>query len=240
MAQGTAWGEFVGWRVVGVGVTAAVALAAVGCADGGVVVSEGERTYSIAEPVRVVAVEAQAARVTVQAGTSQIMVVERFMFGDERPATSHEVVDETLRLVERGCGGGVNIRCEIEYEITVPPDVAVRVTTRAGQVTVQGLMGDLTVDTDAGAVRAMNLRSASVDVATRAGLVELSFAEAPRDVAVQTDAGAIDVVVPEDERYAVEVITDLGTADVTVDRDPDADRRIWAKTNVGSVTVRPG
>jgi hypothetical protein len=198
-----------------------------------------EESYEVAVPISTVVVDARTAKVTITAGDGPIAVTETRRFSGPEPQTDRIVDGQTLRLTETGCGEGVQVRCDVEYQIRLPGQTGTQVLTRAGDVSVSGVGGPLTVTTDAGLVRADGLTSDTVDVATKAGLVSLTFAEAPALVQTQTDVGAIEVRVPGDQRYAVDVSADLGASSVTVERDAGAAHRISARTRAGAVKVAP-
>jgi len=196
-----------------------------------------EESYEIPVPIGTVVLDARTAKVTVTAGDGPIAITETRRFSGPEPETDRVVDEQTLRLTETGCGEGVHGQCDVEYRIRLPKQTATQLITRAGDVSVSGVDGPLTVTTDAGRVRADGLTSDTVDVATKAGLVSLAFGEAPSLVQTQTDVGAIDVRVPGGQPYAVDISADLGASSVTVDRDAGAAHRISARTRAGAVKV---
>ena len=59
---------------------------------------------------------------------------------------------------------------------------------------------------------------AAVTVRTQAGATSLEFTAAPSMLQATTERGAVEVRVPGDAAYAVEVDTDVGTSTVSVRR----------------------
>lgn len=222
------------------GLAAALIMVALGaCTDGAGKPHTGsaEQYYEIAPPIGTLAVEARAAKVNLSTGDGPVAVKEILRYSRGKPATDHVVDEGTLRLTETGCGGGGNLRCEVEYQIRVPAQTATRIITHAGDVSVRGVGGAVVITTDAGRVHGDALTSDDVNVATRAGQVRLGFTEAPALVQTQTDIGAIDVRVPGGQPYAVDVSADAGTSAVSVDREAGAAHRITARTRAGAVTI---
>ena len=151
----------------------------------------------------------------------------------------HEVDGSTLRI--RGRCSAVNIGpwCRVSLRIEVPPGLAVSAATDAGRIRVDGLAGVLRLRSDAGPVRGVHLRSATVDARSDAGSVRLQFDRPPASASARSDAGNVEVVVPPDgTAYLVDVRSDAGSTRTEVPTDPNASRRIAAVTDAGSAAVR--
>ena len=56
----------------------------------------------------------------------------------------------------------------------------------------------------------------------------------------QAQVGSVTVRLPAGTAYAVDTGSQVGTVDVTVQRDPDSPHRITALSQVGSVSVYNG
>jgi len=106
-------------------------------------------------------------------------------------------------------------------------------------VKVDGLAGDFSVATQAGAVEGRNLTSAEVRVKTEAGAASLEFATAPDLVQARTSMGAVELRVPDTTAYAVDVRTSVGASSVGVRVDPESAHRVEVHTDVGSVKIQP-
>jgi hypothetical protein len=219
-------------------VLAMLAVTLAGCSgDGNPIVHTAEQTYSVSAPVGMVLLDARMASVTVEAGEGPVSVTETLRYTGSKPTVTHRVDGTALQLRETGCGDGVRLRCDVAYRLRVPAATALQVTTKAGAVTVRGLAGQLTVTTDAGAINGQRLATARVTVTTRAGVAKLQFAAAPARVEATTELGAVEVRVPGDRAYAVDVSADVGAADVTVRRDAGSPHQITVRTKVGAVRV---
>lgn len=147
--------------------------------------------------------------------------------------------------------------CSADYEVHVPPGIAVAARSDNGDASVTDVDGDATVSssngdvagsrlggvvrlgTDNGNVEGLDLRGRSVKGTSSNGDVELNFDLPPADVEVESSNGDVEVVVPRgDELYAVDATTDNGDARTPVRTDPSGRRRIVARSDNGDVTVR--
>jgi hypothetical protein len=196
-----------------------------------------EQSYEISEQVTALVVSGQAAVVTVEGGDGPVTVTEVYRYADDRPGTSHRLDGTTLRLTDTGCQND-ELRCDVEFRVRVPGATTVTVTTKAGAVTVNGLTGNVTVTTEAGVVEANRLAGNEVTITTQAGATSLEFVEPPTSVKVSTQLGAVDVRLPSGTAYAVDVATDVGASDVSVQRDAASAHRIQVKTEVGAIRVK--
>ena len=68
----------------------------------------------------------------------------------------------------------------------------------------------MSVTTGAGAVSGDRLTMAEATVVTEAGATVLHFLEAPSSVRSESEAGAVEVRVPGNQSYAVDVSTTVG------------------------------
>jgi hypothetical protein len=219
---------------------ALVPLAACGSGpDPGPATQTRDQSYDIAEPFTALVVDAQAARVTVEAGDGPGTVTETHRYGDQPPTTTHQVDGSTLRLSQTGCGDNGTVRCEVEYKIRVPAATTTEITAAAGGVTLVNLAGDVTVTTQAGAVEGSGLAADQVVIATKAGATSLVFAEAPALVRATTDLGAVELKLPGEQTYAVDVGQTVGGSKVTVPRDDASAHRIEVRTQLGAVSIAP-
>ena len=227
-------------RSRGIGLATVLVLAgAVGCSGGDdPVVHTAEQSYDVTEPVTTVLLDARMASVTVDAADGPVTVTETLRYSGTKPTVSHQIADGALQLTETGCGGA-RLRCDVDYRIRVPARTALRVTTTAGAVTVRGLAGQLVVSSDAGAINGQELTADRATVSTRAGAAKLQFAEPPAQVEATSELGAIEVRLPGDRSYAVNVSTKAGGSDVSVDQDAASAHKITVKTTVGAVRVAP-
>ena len=223
-------------RRVAVSALAAVVLGSVAACSAGRTTTDAQ-SYEISEQVSALVVDAQAAAVTVEAGEGPVTVTEVYRYAADRPGTSHRLDGATLRLTDTGCQNDEG-RCDVEFRVRVPGATTLTVTAKAGTVKVNGLTGNVTVTTEAGVVEANSLAGNEVTITTQAGATSLEFVEAPTLVKVSTQLGAVDVRLPSGTAYAVDVATELGASDVSVQRDAASAHRIQVKTEVGAIQVK--
>lgn len=169
-----------------------------------------------------------------------------------------EVVEDggTLR-VEHRCPSWFAVSCRAEVVVTLPAgatvegdasngpvtldglDGPVDVATSNGEVTMRDLSSAVRVRTSNGAIRGEALRVASLDAGTSNGRIDLTFAQSPTDVVLDTSNGSVDVVLPtEAPPYALSTDTSNGQVSTDVRTDPSAERRIEIDTSNGDITVR--
>ncbi|GLY17881.1 DUF4097 domain-containing protein [Kineosporia rhizophila] len=122
---------------------------------------------------------------------------------------THSVQQGVLAL-EGGCSGGWPIdNCSVDYQVVVPPDVKVDVTTGAGDATVTGLTGatkvrtgsgdirlgtiggDIEARTGSGDLRATQLDSARAELRTGSGDLSADFTAQTTQVRARTGSGDI-------------------------------------------------
>jgi hypothetical protein len=191
------------------------------------------------------------------ADTDTIHVTAEISDGLRQTGESRRVVGDTLQL-HSTCPNFGSDWCHVDYDVTVPRDLtvvvrsgdgsvdisglrsAVTVGTDNGSVDLEDLSGDVHVGSDNGRITALRLGSPTVAADTDNGRLTLEFATAPTTVAATADNGRITVVVPNDGTgYRVETATDNGSEDVTVPRDDASAHTITARTDNGSITIRP-
>jgi DUF4097 and DUF4098 domain-containing protein YvlB len=168
------------------------------------------------------------------------VVVRRVLDWSFGTAGSTETVTDGQLDIAARCSIGMGVgACSVDYEVTVPPNLAVRLDSDTGDVDVTGPVGNVTASTDTGDVRIHGARSARVDASASTGDVEVDFAAPPRDVAAHSSTGDVVVVLPADgTSYDVRTSTSTGDATVTVPTSPAAGRRIDASTSTGDMVVR--
>jgi hypothetical protein len=189
--------------------------------------------------------------------TDSIHVRAEISDGLRPTGESRRVVGDTLQL-HSTCPNYGSDWCHVNYEVSVPRDIAVVVNSGDGSVDLSGTTGPVNIDTDNGSldiadvsgdvhvasdngrITAARLRSQTVTAGTDNGRLTLEFAAAPTTVVATADNGRVTVVVPNDgTAYRVETETDNGSENVSVPTDGASTRTITARTDNGSVTIRP-
>jgi DUF4097 and DUF4098 domain-containing protein YvlB len=196
-----------------------------------------EISYTIDQPVTALKIDVRAASVRIAAADGPVTVTEKHTWSSHAPTTAHAVSGATLQLTETGCGDDNDVHCGTEYVIRIPKAMSAEITSEAGNVTIDGLAGDVHATTQAGGFEGTALTADEVIVKTEAGAASLAFITAPALVRATTQVGPVEVFVPGTEKYAVVVHSDVGPATVTVDKDPASAHHIEITTGVGPVDV---
>jgi hypothetical protein len=200
---------------------------------------EKTEQFVVSEPVQKVIVASDAGDVDVVAtDTDRITISQTMRWLTHEPSPERTVADGVLRLND-SCGGSWAVfRCETNYRIEVPRDLAVEVDVDAGNVSVSGVAGAVSLRSDAGDLEGTGLVSAHVKATTDAGHVELAFATAPTAIEAASDAGDVTIELPSAE-YAIDAGTDAG--DTSVDGIVSYDlaaHSVSAHSDAGDVTIR--
>jgi len=244
------------WRVVG----ALLAVLALGWGTLQVVVllAHSERSFE-----RVLTGDVGEVRVSIDAGSLRIVATDgpevrvSARVSDGLVSTDHrEEVEGSAVVLESSCPPVLSTFCSIDYVVEVPRSVSVRIRTETAPVTVTGTRGSLDVGTDTGAIRLIDtdgdvvartdtgavtlddVVAARTDVRTDIGSVTASYLEDPRSVVVRTDTGSVEIVLPDaDTTYRLEADSGNGSVTTPVRTDPDAQRSVDVRSDVGSITV---
>lgn len=174
-------------------------------------------------------------------------------------ATQHSIEELDGELViHDNCPQFQSFWCVVDYEITVPRGLPLRIASDNGTVTISNIDADVIVDTDngrmeleliAGTVRLASdngnivghaLDAETIIAETRNGRIELEVTTAPSSVIASSRNGRIELTLPDvDGGYAVNASTDNGRITVGVVDNPRSSRVVSATSRNGSVTVRP-
>lgn len=197
-------------------------------------------------PVEIIGTSSESDSITVRAHVSD---------GMRKTGHRERVVGDRL-VLESSCPDLFSDFCRVSYTVRVPEDLDVLVSVDSGHVTVTDIAGDVSVSSEesgidlariggtvrarshAGGIEATELTAPQLEAASDAGRVSAEFTEAPQSVAVDSDAGSVEVVVPPGESYNVTADSVVGSESVDVVSDPSSPRSITASTQAGSVTVR--
>lgn len=148
--------------------------------------------------------------------------------------SGHERQDE-LRAGELRLRGSCNFvtfgTCEENYRVAVPRGVAVSVRTSGGEAGARGLRGDLELRSNAGSVRAVDVRGTTIELRSRAGAVNAERVRATR-LTLDSRAGGVNLVRSVGRR--VDASAAAGSVDLELLRPP---LNVDAESHAGSVTV---
>jgi len=202
---------------------------------------ERVETAVYTQPLTEVAVRATTGDVRVTAGApGSGVVVRRLLQWSFGTAESVETVSGGRLDVAAQCSRELGFGdCSVDYEITAPPGVALRLETHTGDVRVTGSTADLTLESDTGDVTVRGARSGTANVTTSTGEIDLGFAAAPRAVRASSSTGDVVVEVPADgTSYDVRTSTSTGDQSVTAPVSSGSARHVDVRTSTGDVEVR--
>lgn len=189
--------------------------------------------------------------VELETGDVDEVEVTRWFDGDPDEGT-WDLEGNTLTF-DSSCG--LLRTCDARYLVVVPDDVTVdiegenspvtarnlsqtlTIRTQNGEVTVTGSTGDLDLHTDNAAQHVSSSSPATLTSRTANGDVDITLDEPPIDLTATADNGRIDITVPGDVAYDVEIETDNGHIDNELDVDPDSPHQVRIETDNGEVLL---
>jgi hypothetical protein len=219
----------------------ALALAIAGCGIS-IATTTKENSYTITEPVTSLKVDNPVGNTQVE-GTdaTTISVTEQLSYTGSPPQTSHPITGGQLTLSYTCPSGVLDVKvCGVTYVVKVPRRIAGQIDDAVGMVKLTGLAGRLTLSSSSGNIDATELTSGEVTARASAGTITLGFTAPPTLVDAQAQVGSVTVRVPAGTAYSLDAGSQVGSVEVTVQRDPSSGHRIKAHSEVGSVTVNNG
>lgn len=155
-------------------------------------------------------------------------------FGGLGQDVGHRVEDGVLFL-DYDCGGPE--LCGGDISVEAPPRTLLELDLGAGDVTLEGMSGDLRAAVGAGAISASDLHAPTAHFATGAGEIAASFGSTPSRIDAVVATGSIDLEVPSGS-YALFLDAKAGSIDVDgIVEDPEAPNVIQAETAAGSISI---
>jgi hypothetical protein len=196
---------------------------------------QSSSVYTVSGPVSTLMVSAGIGQVTITgAARSTISVTEQVRFSVRPPAMTRTRAGKTLTL---GYQCPDESLCAASYDILVPRDMAVRVSSGTGEIQLASLAGTVTAQSGAGLIVASGLTSRTASFTTNLGEIDAAFATAPATVNATTNLGAINIQVPGTVSY--DVSGDLGSAIISVPQSSSSRHVIDATCNLGSLVIGP-
>lgn len=189
--------------------------------------------------LRMLDISTENGAIEVRAADGDEITIETVIREDDDGDGESSIDIEGDHLVLRGeCDDGWFDRCSVGYVVAVPASFDVDVSTDNGRVELTGIAGDISIDTDNGAIVADELLTSSVEAHTDNGRIRLSFDDVPNTTVATTDNGSITIEVPDDTAgYDVDADSDNGQVDVDVPTDPDSDHHITAQSDNGAIDI---
>ena len=245
-----------GWRIVG-GVFSVFFILAGAVSVASLLARQTEVQDQVYQrTVTQIVVEIGTGDLTVMPANGGVSVHRHLKWSWTKP-TIQESWDGTTLTIRTRCpavqfGSG----CGVDYTLRVPADVSLITRNSTGDVTVNGIRGDLALSTSTGDIRltgasralslhtstgdinASKLTSSEVDANVSTGDVTLGFDRAPTSVHANTSTGDVRITVPAGDPYRVEASTNTGDTDIRVVQNPTSTNLIAVRTHTGDIWVR--
>ena len=155
------------------------------------------------------------------------------------PKVSQRLAGDGTLSLTASCPG--RLHCSVDYVVSVPRDVAIKVSSGFGEIKATGLSSTSSIQlgTTAGGIQATGLSAPAVRLSTGLGDLTATLAQAARRLTASTVAGGLRLTVP-DTSYAVHVSSGVGhVSDQGVQINPASSRTIDARSSLGDVTIAP-
>jgi hypothetical protein len=146
--------------------------------------------------------------------------------------------------------------CAVDFDIQLPPGIAVQASSGSGNVSVRGatrpvwsktgsgdihllqISGPITASTGSGDITGAELSGRALQGKTGSGDISLKFIADPTTVKAKTGSGDVIIRVPDDRAgYLIGGNTGSGDRTVKVPKQPNLGRVITANTGSGDVFI---
>ncbi|WP_277453934.1 hypothetical protein [Janibacter sp. DB-40] len=157
-------------------------------------------------------------------------------WGLRRPDASVDVTGGTASL-EATCPSGVVLPCSTDWTVVVPEGADVRIEEGVGRVTVEGIDGDVDVETGVGDVRIAESTGGRITANLGVGSLWVESVEPPQHVRAKVGVGGVSVQLPDTAAYDVDASGGVGDVHNDLGSDPASDRTVVVEGGVGSVSL---
>ncbi|ARU63331.1 hypothetical protein CBW65_21830 [Tumebacillus avium] len=100
----------------------------------------------------------------------------------------------------------------IDYELIVPPTLAVELYSKVGDITIVGLQSDLHVEANVAKIDIDGFKG-SLNVKNNTGAISVKGGQAIKELEVNSNVGALTVQLPEQANVTVDAKTNVGALD---------------------------
>ena len=171
-----------------------------------------------------------------EGSTSATVEVKKKRY-DERCRLVVEQRGELL-FVELSSKSLFSARCEADFTLTVPKDVALKIKNGSGDVAVEGCSGLAAVDVGSGNVSALGLR-APASFRAGSGNLKVTFEEVPADgsLEIRSGSGSAEVLFPKKSKIRTSFSAGSGKLRNLLGESSEARFTVTMKTGSGSLTV---
>jgi Putative adhesin len=154
--------------------------------------------------------------------------------------TAVDVHSSSGDVVASGVGGPLALETDSGDVAAIGVTGSADLRTASGDVDLRGGSGEVRLESQSGDVSAGDVASERISAETQSGDVDLDFRVPPRMVDAKATSGDVSVALPDAESYDVVADTGSGDSQIGVRTDPDAPRKVLARTNSGDVTIGYG
>lgn len=191
--------------------------------------------------VRTLTVHGGAGDVTLKTAPagSALVVKAQETEGLFKPRVRSRLAADGALSLAASCSG--ELECSVHYELAVPPDVAIKVSSGFGDISATDLTSESSIQlgTTAGDLYATGLAAPSVKLSTGVGGLTASLAQPARTLTASTVAGGMTLTVP-DTTYVIHASSGVGhVSDSAVLLDAASPRTIDATSSLGNITITP-
>lgn len=149
------------------------------------------------------------------------------------------------------------VNCGANFDLTVPPGLAVeassgsgdvgaastagalRLHSGSGDVSVERASGPLVLGTGSGDITGKDLSGPSLQANDGSGDVDVSFSRAPMEVKVNAGSGNVTIAVPANVSYAVVASASSGASNIGVPTDSSSQHVIHVSDGSGNISIVP-
>jgi hypothetical protein len=179
--------------------------------------SESTQTVSVAD-VSDIVVTVEVGDVTIRSAAGPSVELQTHQqWGDWTPHAEYRVQGSLLE-VSADCGAVAGAKCQVDEQLTVPPNITVRVVLKSGRID------------------AIGIDVPRFDSQTGAGEINIAFSRPPLLVRAHSGAGAVNLTVPADS-YRVDARSLSGEVKVDVAQDLNAPYVLDAYAQSGDVHI---
>jgi hypothetical protein len=208
----------------------------------------------VTTPVRLVDISSGAGWVHVVGSSDPNLTIDTRVSDGLFPSSHHETVQGDRLVVRSNCAPIFNTFCKVDYTVHLPEDMAIKVRSSGGGVSVTNVSGVLDLSSSGGgvhvaggsgsmrlrssggAISASNLTSPTVDADSSGGGIHLSFQQPPTNIKVSSSGGGVTVDVPQtSDDYRVDASASGGSTRNQLRTDPASPRSIRARSSGGGI-----
>jgi putative adhesin len=185
------------------------------------------RRFTVSEHPRI-AVNNEVGTIHVNAGSDTNVVTiqtahrtRRFGKAANKSWVRYEQVDEgnvVNARVDRVFVPGINLPQHIDFDITVPRNADLELTTNVGDIWVTGISGQMSLQSNTGSIYVRRgLLTGNSQLRTSLGSINFHEAIDPNGTyQLMTDTGSVNVTLPDDTAFELDASTTLGNVTTVV------------------------